>query len=680
MTPCDVVFFTNSGTEAIECALKLTRRYHASRGHPEKIDIIGFEGGKVKTWKVLSTPADQSVGILQGLREMGVLEPGNTVIHGSTVATNALLERKGAKIAFVTTKNFEDVLAIGRQARPHLYDIQQDKPPALVSRDRIFGVVERVTAGGEVLQPVDRASLEEAVRLAKESGAEAVAVGFLFSFANPAHEEEAAKALSSLGIPVSVSSRLVPEYREYERFSTAAVNAYVAPKMSRYLGNVVSGLNGITLRIMQSNGGSISAKTAAEEAARTVLSGPAGGAVGALVSGLQAGHKRLITFDMGGTSTDVALIDGGLKTTTESVVAHCPVRIPIIEIHTVGAGGGSIARRDDGGALRVGPESAGADPGPACYGRGGQLPCTTDANLVLGRLSEAHFLGGRMALHRARAEEAVGRLAESLGIPMLRCAEGIIRVANATMSRAIRVISVERGYDPRDFALLSFGGAGGLHAADLAVGLGMSTIIVPRHAGLLSAVGMLHADIVKDYAAAVLKDTAEFEPRDIERAFAPLEKQGAADLKSEGVKPGSIRHVRTLEMRYKGQSFEITVPYGPRFAAEFHRLHERAYGHKDVKRPTEIVALRIRSVGTLPKPPRFLVGKTGRGSKPEAAQKIYADGRWHDGFVYDRETLAPNVPVKGPALLIESSSTTFLPPRYSAQIERHGHLLLKKGR
>ena len=428
------------------------------------------------------------------------------VVHGTTVGTNALLQRRGARIALVTTKGFEDVLVIGRQARPELYNLNAVKPPPLVADELRFGVSERVVASGEVLEPLNERELRALVRKLKQSSVEAVAISLLFSFLHPEHEERIASSLASLDVPLSISSRILPEYREYERTSTVVINAYLQPLMGRYLKRLSETVGTkhkikaqstkLNLRVMQSSGGSISADVAAVEPVRTILSGPSGGVVGALRAAQSAGIQNVITFDMGGTSTDVALCDSGaIRTTNEAIVAGLPVAVSVMDIHTVGAGGGSIARVDEGGSLRVGPESAGADPGPACYGRS-LLPTVTDAHVVLGHFGGGGLLGGEFKLDEKRAREAMTKLASDLSkVSGKRCsvtaaAEGVLSVANTNMERALRHISVERGHDPRQFALLPFGGAGGLHAVDLARALRIPTVIVPTAPGALSAVGV----------------------------------------------------------------------------------------------------------------------------------------------------------------------------------------------
>src|SRR5579864_1992745 len=472
-------------------------------------DCIYWRDGGIRVLKVFSTPHNPGEGVLQALRQIAP-DPGASVRHGTTVGTNALLERKGARAAFVTTAGFEDIIAIGRQARPRLYDWFASPARPLVIEDLRFGVAERTLFDGTQLHRPDPENLARLVEKVREAKAESVAVSLLFSFANPENERLVAAALSSLGVPVSVSSEILPEFREYERGSTIVVNAYLAPKMSTYLNHLSSSLHSVCphakLHVMQSSGGIVSASVASEEPVRTILSGPAGGVVGACAVARLAKLDRIITFDMGGTSTDVALVEStngaGLRITNEAKITGVPVAVPTLDIYTVGAGGGSLASFDAGGALRVGPESAGADPGPICYGRGAR-PTVTDANLILGRLDPDFFLGGEVTLDEQRArdvfEDAKGRL-ESVEV----FADGIIRVAEATMEKALRMISVERGHDPREFTLVSFGGAGPLHACALARSLRIPRVMIPCFPGALSALGIFMADVVREYSKTVM--------------------------------------------------------------------------------------------------------------------------------------------------------------------------------
>src|SRR5205823_2194886 len=496
-------------------------------------DLVLLQEGEIRVHKVLSTPDDPSQAILQGLSDLGVRESLSTLVHGSTVATNAVLEHKGVRTGLITTAGFRDVLEIGRQTRPKLYDLKVQKEPPLVPRSLRLEVVERLNERGEVMTPLDEASLKAAIEHMQKENVEAIAICLLFSFTNPEHERKVAEAARSAGFYVSASSEVVPEFREYERTSTVVLNAYIGPLVDRYLAKLEEVLpKNIPFRIMQSNGGSISSATARQEAARTLLSGPAAGVVGAAFVAEASGFKRAITIDIGGTSTDVALIDGAIAEATEGKIAGYPTRLPMIDIHTVGAGGGSIAWFDVGGALRVGPRSAGADPGPAAYGHGGTEPTVTDANVVLGRLLPEAFLGGAMSLDVEQAHKAVSNIAERLGVSLEEAALGIIRIVNANMEAAIRVISVERGYDPRHFLLVAFGGAGPLHACELAAALQIPRVPIPTVPGVLSALVMLAAEVIKDYVRTVMVLSEDAQTK-VSGVFSELEEQGRADLRSE---------------------------------------------------------------------------------------------------------------------------------------------------
>lgn len=650
-------------------------------------DLLLLDERGLRVYKLRSVPADPSRAILEGIRalvgeDLGAVEL--EVTHGSTVATNAVLERKGARVALVTTAGFEDVLRIGRQTRPELYNFMVQRPEPLVAPELTFGVQERLAADGSVLQPLDEAELEKLTELLRELEVESVAVCFLHSYATSLHETMAAAALRSAGFCVSASHEVLPEYREYERWATTAVNAYVGPLMARYLEHLQQGLGRSTLRIMQSNGGSISAARARMEAAQTILSGPAAGVVGAQTMGEASGFSRLITFDMGGTSTDVSLIDGVIGTTNESLVGDLPVRLPVLDIHTVGAGGGSVAWIDSGGGLRVGPRSAGADPGPVCFGVGGELT-VTDANLLLGRLDPEFFLGGRMSLDVARTQCVAETLAARLGRSVQALAEGIVRIANANMERAMRVVSVQRGFDPRDFALLAFGGAGGLHACELAASLEMTTILIPEHSGVLSALGMLLADVAKDYSASVLQSTSCLRIADLASKLQPLIERAQQDLAVEGFVPDEIVLSATLAMRYKGQAFEIDVPLEPAadvaaLNKEFHQRHAKLYGYSNPARATEAVQLRLRAIGRTSKP--LLLKAEGVGVKPlpppDLTRETIFRGARLATPVYHRSRLVPSMRGSGPAIVITRESTNVIPPGWEWRIDAVGTLVANR--
>lgn len=568
-------------------------------------DFILFDGRGIRTHKVLSTPDDPSRAVLQGLRDLGAVDAD--IVHGSTVATNAFLERKGARLTLVTTKGFEDLLEIGRQERGSLYDLNWDRPEPLIPKSRRLGVRERMDAGGRVVVPLDRVAL-------RRIDSKQVAICFLHSYANPKHEREAARILKG----ATLSSDVLPEYREYERLSTTVLNAYVAPVVERYVGRLKRSLR--SLRILASDGGAITPESATRRAAQTLLSGPAGGVIAAQ----SLGFGKVIAFDMGGTSTDVCLIDGTAKVTKEGSIGGMPLRVPHFEIHTVGAGGGSIARRDEGGALRVGPESAGASPGPMCYGRGGTLPTVTDANLALGRIDAARFLGGRMRLSPVRLSRSF--------------AEGVIEVANANMERALRRVSIERGYDPAEFWLVAFGGAGPLHACALAGRLGMRGVVVPRWPGLLSALGMVLADTAVEKSRTVLGRTIPWKE---------LEREARAEVRG--------RIERFVEARYQGQSYELRIPLG----ADFHEAHRRQFGFAR-QAPVEIVNAVVRVTSARRKPPRSRLGKGGRA--------------WTGSI--DRGALRSGDRVKGPAVISEDNATCWIERGWAGRVDSYGNIMI----
>ncbi len=628
-------------------------------------DCVYSGANGLEIQKLPSTPADPGEALLRAVSQISP-QGASEIRHGTTVGTNALLERKGARVAFVTTHGFEDTLAIGRQARPKLYDLFWQKDPSLAPEDLRFGVAERVTCDGTILHDVSHGELARLKAAVQAARPEAIAVSLLFSFANSANERAVAQVLRELNIPVSVSHEILPEFREYERGSTVLINAYLAPKMQRYLERIDHSLQdqGSRFSVMQSSGGIISAGIAAREPVRTILSGPAGGVVGAMAVAKAAGCARILTFDMGGTSTDVALVDNdaGLETTKESVIMGMPVAIPMLKIHTVGAGGGSLASFDRGGVLKVGPESAGADPGPICSGRG-EIPTVTDANLLLGRLDENWFLGGAMRLDLHRARERF--LATKGPLSTLeQFAEGIIRVADSHMEKALRRISVEQDHDPRDFVLVSFGGAGPLHAVALARALQIPRVLVPNLPGALSAYGILVSDVVRDYSRTVM--LAPDDPR-IEQHLRELEKTG------EGTA------IRSLDLRYAGQGYELTVPWSAGFAEAFHVLHEQRYGYADRRRPIQVVSARVRMV-TRGTTIEAAINAPASSRDPLVNKKpVYFEGGWCEAPIYHRQWIPSGLHLNGPAVIVEYSATTFLPPRSAALIDSHGNIVIDVG-
>jgi N-methylhydantoinase A len=642
-------------------------------------DFVFKEGDKWEVFKLLSTPSNPAEAIIKGLEIIAVGKQ-KKIVHGSTVATNAILERKGAKTALITNKGFEDLIEIGRQNRGRLYDLAYRKEPALIISDLRFGVTGRILNNGEEHTPLDQDEAEQIIDRLKDSNVESIAVCLLYSYVNPSHEEKIEEKLKSLGIPVSLSHKILSEFREFERTSTTVINAYVSPKMQNYIGALMAHTGKEDhLGIMQSNGGSISADTAIKESVRTILSGPAGGAVGAFELGKMAGYSKIISFDMGGTSTDVSLIDGKLSLTTESKISEFPIRVPMIDIHTVGAGGGSIASMDTGRALKVGPESAGADPGPICYGKGDRIT-VTDANLYLGRLIPEHFLGGNMALDQEKLESALNTLAGEAGLSTLELAEGILSVANTAMEKAIRVISVERGFDPGDFILLSFGGAGGLHAAFLAKLLKIPKVLVPANPGTLSAMGMLMADIIKDYSLTIMRNQGNATFRDILEFFRELEPKGIKELEGEGILKDCIELERYLDMRYEGQSFEIIVPFTEAYIEDFNQLHKKIYGYQNRDKTVEIVNIRLRARG-LPEKPYFAKVKKKTGEIPVDAclgnQQVVFDREQIDTRIIDRKKLLGGNSFDGPCIVVEYSSTIVIPPFAGATVDEYGNLIIE---
>jgi len=636
-------------------------------------DFVVIRDGTIEMFKELSTPHAPEQAIVTGMSRIAAAPE---VIHGSTVATNALLERKGAKTALLTTEGFEDVLVIGRQTRRELYNINVTRPEPLVKESLRLGVRERVLYDGSIETALDISQLRSLVERLRLENVQSVAVSLLFSFANPEHERTIRRELEPVSIPVSLSSEVMPEYREYERTSTTVINAYLAPLMSQYLRRL-QGRLGSELRVMQSNGGAVQAETAATEPVRTILSGPAGGVVGAFHVAALAGYKNIITFDMGGTSTDVALCEGDIKVTHESQVDGMPVGIPMMDIHTVGAGGGSIAHLDPGGALRVGPESAGADPGPICYGKGEQLT-VTDANVLLGRLLPRFFLGGAMPLAVDRIEPALQKLTWTRQWRSREeLAQGVIDVVNNNMEQAIRLTSVERGYDPHDFVLVCFGGAGGLHAASLAQGLGIPKVVVPRFPGALSALGLLLADARKDYSRTLLVAADEAGKR-LKQVFNELHGLGDSEMRAEGFKPRDIRVLDFVDLRYRGQSYELTIPLSSKFVEEFHRTHERRYGYANPDKPVEIVNVRTTFRGATKKPAFPKATKTR--SKPQSIETrpVWIGGKKVKTSIYDRDSLAHGHQIKGPAIIGEYSSTTLVPPGFICEIDALLNLLLSQ--
>jgi N-methylhydantoinase A len=653
--------------------------------------IYAPQTAHLETFKLLSTPSDPSQAVLEGLSRIRSRHPSPLslqIVHGSTVATNALLERKGANVAFITTEGFKDLLQIGRQNRPDLYDLFADPSPALVEPANRFEISERVGSQGEIIRELDPVQVAALPGLLAQAGVEAVAICLLFSFLHPDHEATVAQELRSAGYNVSVSSEILPEFREYERASTTTVNAYVSPVLERYLSRLETALadqKGSSLRVMQSNGGSLSLAAARRLGVHCILSGPAGGVVGAQrLLAVSPGLPRcLLTFDMGGTSTDVSLVDGDPALTTEAVIGGCPIRIPLLDIHTIGAGGGSIAYADAGGALRVGPASAGANPGPACYGRG-EDATVTDANLVLGRIDPDAFLGGALPLYPGRAMQALAKLGSQLGLDPMQAALGVVEVANAHMEQALRLISVERGHDPRLFTLFSFGGGGGLHAVELARRLGIRTIVAPPLASTLSAFGMLAADIVKDYSQTVMLP-GSMPYANLQALFRPWMQRGLLEVLSEGAAKADTDIEQSLDMRLRGQSYELSVPFTPGFLQDFHALHTRAYGYTRPELAVEIVTLRLRVIGRVQPPllepliPSGIDASQAFLGLRKLALDCSGTPAWCEVPFFQGERLLPGNCLDGPAVVMRSDTTILLAPGDSAQVDSLGNLTIQVG-
>ena len=632
---------------------------------------IGDHG--VQIHKVLSTPAAPEQAILQGIKELGVDDASLLIVHGSTVATNAVLEKKGVRCCFITNVGLADMLTIGRQARKELYNLSPaiEQPP--VPAELCLEVPCRLSANGEQISELSNDDLlllkEQLQRLAPQ----AVAINCLFSFLNDEDERRIEDAVPD-GIMVSRSSKVLPEYKEYERGMATWLNAYVGPLVIGYLERLSSSVAARSVSVMQSSGGTIAANQAGEQAVRMLLSGPAGGLMGALHIGKLAGYEQLLTLDMGGTSTDVALLDGHVSLTSEGKIAGYPVAVPMVDMHTIGAGGGSIARVDEGGLLCVGPESAGAMPGPACYGKNGTAVTVTDANLFLGRISEAHFLGGDMTLDMSACEAAIKRLSVELNCSPKLAAEGVIELANEHMARALRVISIQRGIDPSPYALMTFGGAGSLHVCALADALQIDTAIVPIHSGVLSAFGMLVAPKSRELSKSLLGALAKIPVAMIKASLAGMKQQGTQELMGEGVAESNINTGYLVDLRYLGQSYTLRVPWINKQQAidAFHQQHKKRYGHA-LDLSVELVNLRVSLTAKLPVP--AMVGLPARdgGSIGECS------GLEDKGLaIYQREELRAGDVIAGEALIVETVATTYLAQGWQCMVDALGNLILTR--
>jgi len=671
------------------------------------IVLVDDTSGRTHYTKVMTTHHDLAEGVVSGieriLRQVGAsFTTVDYLVHGTTIGTNALIERKGARTGLITTEGFRDVLEIARVERPDagLYDMNVDLPEPLVPRALRLEVAERIGADGRVVRPLDEASVRRAAAVLKAAEVEAIAVALLFSFRHPAHEQRVGEILREVfpQASVSLSSEIAPEFREFERTSTTVINAYLQPIVDRYLDNLEGRLaeryRRVNLRIMQASGGTMTTEAARGHAVNLVNSGPAGGAQAAALVGRLTGDQQLISVDMGGTSFDIGLIDGGMpRVTSEGEFEGYPVKIPVLDVHAIGAGGGSIAWLDVGGALNVGPMSARSRPGPACYGLGGERPTVTDANLVLGRLNPDYFLGGEMKLDVQAARRAItAYIARPLGLPVEEAASGIIRVVNANMVRGISVNSIEKGYDVRDFSLVPFGGAGPLHAVELAQDLGMRRVIVPPYPGTFSALGLLIADIRYDYVTTLAEAAADVAPRDLLHRFIEMESLGRAQLRRDGVPPDRIEIVWSADLRYEGQSYELNVPIlhangdltsedVAETVQRFHALHQKVYAYGSAGEAVEFVNLRLAAYGRMPQH-QWAVSReqwavTARQPLVAAHRPVYFPGQ---GFVqtaiYRRETLPPGTLVEGPCLVEEIASTTVIPPGARGEVDGYGNIIV----
>jgi N-methylhydantoinase A len=700
-------------------------------------DCVWIDRGSLRMLKVFSTPADPSQAIVEALRKIN--HQGELVIlHGTTVGTNALLERKGARAALVTTAGFEDAIEIGRQTRPKLYDFFFDRIEPLVPADLRFGIEERTASDGKILTEPSAADLESLASHVTAKQPNSIAISLLFSFANPGNEQAVAEALRPLGVPLSISHQILPEFREYERTSTVVINAYLQPVMQSYLESLERRVSELAadrrtrverlrariraieekarrlarvavkanpkrtgalapevptrIFVMQSSGGITALASAASEPVRTVLSGPAGGVVGAAASARASGYERIIAFDMGGTSTDVSLVEGAITTASHAEVAGLPIGVPMLDIHTVGAGGGSLARFDAAGVLRVGPESAGADPGPICYGRGTQ-PTVTDANLLLGRLQPARFLDGdfTLDLDRTRRETTEWLKKEWLKqqrtpLTIEKFAAGVIRVVNSTMEKAIRVVSIERGRDPRDYALVAFGGAGGLHACALAEALSIPHVIVPALPGALSALGILVSDVVKDYSRTVLwRVSGKLPAAQLNGEFSALQKQAAKDFQNEAWE-GRVRYQQTVDLRYRGQGYELNLPYTNDLLEKFEQEHHRRYGYAHPRREAELVTLRLRAIlksssreAKMDHVGTAVLGRPGRaklGSPSTPKAPVHFGSKKLATPIHSRDSLKLGRTYQGPAIITEYSATTVIPPGKRFRLDPAANLIV----
>jgi N-methylhydantoinase A len=668
--------------------------------------LLDEGSGDVAIAKVLTTPADPSEGFMQAVERALAGAPAGpadvrSVVHATTVATNAIIEGTVARSGFVTTDGFRDLLEIARQVRPTLYDTRFEKPPPLVPRDRAVTVRERLGPQGEVLVPLDEGSVREAAAVLRRERVESVAVCLLHAHVNPAHERRVGTLLAEElpGVTVSLSAEVAPEFREYLRASTTVINAAIRPLAEQYLERLERRLEqaGVEakLLVMQSSGGVFGVEAARTRPVFMVESGPAAGVIASAHLGGTVGLEDVLSFDMGGTTAKVGLIRGGRPSVTKDYtvgglagagvggmsLSGYPVRTPVVDLVEIGAGGGSIAWVDTGGLLRVGPRSAGADPGPACYGRGGVEPTVTDANLVLGRLDPGYFLGGEIVLDAEGARAAIEeRCAAPLGLDVTAAASGIVEIANAAMVNALHLISMQRGYDPRDFVLVGFGGAGPMHANALVREAGMPRLLIPPGPGVFSATGLLVTDLERDAAVTIMRRLDQVDADELEALFSGLERAGRRELEREGLPEGSFAFLRRLDLRYVGQSYELTVPAGDDLAARFHAEHARLYGFAAPDEPVEAVSVRLTSISRIAKPPARPL-PAGEAAAPKGHRPVFfaeADG-YVDCPIYDRYALGAGASFPGPAVVEEVDSTTVVHPGFTVTVDVLGNIVLERG-
>jgi N-methylhydantoinase A/oxoprolinase/acetone carboxylase beta subunit len=658
------------------------------------LQVLDARDGSVRAWKTPTTPEDPSIGLLRGVTEAAerfgfALADVGLLLHGTTIATNAVLERKLARGVLLTTAGFEDVLEITRHVRRELYKVDLDPFPCLIDRDRRLGVPERMRADGTAELPLDEAALPGLLARLDALGAEAVAVCLLHAYANPAHEQRLKALIQAArpALPVSMSSEISPEIREYERSSTTVLNALLMPVVKAYLERLESrlGEGGFhpLVFLVQSNGGVCSLRQAAGQPARLLLSGPSGGALAAGRIGELLARPNLVAVDMGGTSYDVSVVqDGRVSVVTQGEIDRLPVRLPMVEMRTIGAGGGSIASVDHGGRLTVGPRSAGSRPGPVAYGRGGTEPTVTDANLALGRLDPDYFLGGMMKLDMPATRAAIAAMVGApLGLEVEPAAQGMLTVTNANLGAAVRLSLFEKGLDPRDFSLLSFGGAGGLHATDVAAEMGIREVIFPREPGTLSAYGILYSDLVQDIARSRVMPAVPASLPAVAALVAGLRAEAEAGLARDGVPPERREIAIAVDMRYHGQAFELLVPWPeaaelPPLLARFHAMHRQRFSYADEREAVEIVTLRAIATGRLPKPDAAEVAPAARPAL-KGSRRVFEDGAWRDVPVWDREALPPEDRIIGPAIVEEPFATHWIGRGWTASLGPAGALIAR---